>query len=69
MKQKIETLKKQLTERANYFTGIEFPNLATEFTELVNILNYAENLINEYEIRIAQIDNIKEDNTNGNEML
>ena len=39
MIEKISALRNKATERVNYYTKIDFPNLANEFTELVNILN------------------------------
>ena len=43
MFERIHELKNKAIERANYYTKIDFPNLAGEFTELVNILNEMEN--------------------------
>jgi hypothetical protein len=39
MKDRINELRNKATERAGYYSRIDFPNLANEFTELVNILN------------------------------
>ena len=47
MKERIAELKNKATERANYYSRIDFPNLAGEFSELVNILNEMENIIKE----------------------
>ena len=45
MIERINELKNKATERANYYTRIDFPNLAGEFTELVNILNEMEAIV------------------------
>ena len=47
MIEKISALRNKATERANYYTKIDFPNLANEFTELVNILNEMEAIVHE----------------------
>ena len=47
MLERIAELKNKATERANYYSRIDFPNLAGEFSELVNILNEMENIIKE----------------------
>ena len=47
MIEKISALKNKATERANYYSKIGFPNLANEFTELVNILNEMEDIVRE----------------------
>lgn len=55
MLEKINELKNKATERANYYTKINFPNLAGEFTELVNILNEMENIVKEKEELKARV--------------
>lgn len=55
MIEKISALKNKAIERANYYTKIDFPNLANEFMELVNILNEMENIVKEREELKAQI--------------
>lgn len=47
MLNRIAELKIKATERANYYNKIDFPNLANEFTELVNILNEMEAIVRE----------------------
>lgn len=47
MLNRIVELKNKATERANYYNKIDFPNLANEFTELVNILNEMEAIVRE----------------------
>jgi hypothetical protein len=42
---RISELRNKATERANYYTKINFPNLAEEFTEFVNILNEMEEVV------------------------
>ena len=55
MLERIYELKNKAIERANYYTKIDFPNLAGEFTELVNILNEMENIVKEKEELKARI--------------
>ena len=50
MIEKISALRNKATERANYYTKIDFPNLANEFTELVNILNEMEAIVHERDV-------------------
>ena len=40
-------LRNKATERAEYYASISFINLATEFTQLVNILNEMEAIVRE----------------------
>jgi hypothetical protein len=47
VKNRINKLKDKAIERANYYTNINFSNLANEFTELVNILNEMEAIVRE----------------------
>ena len=55
MIERIAELKIKATERANYYTRIDFPNLAGEFTELINILNEMENIVKEKEELKARV--------------
>ena len=47
MIERINALKLKATERADYYSRIDFPNLANEFTELVNILVEIEAIVKE----------------------
>lgn len=47
MLNRIEELRNKATERAQYYAKIDFINLATEFTQLVNILNEMEAIVRE----------------------
>jgi hypothetical protein len=47
MIEKIHELKQKAMDRADYYSRINFPNLANEFTELVNILNEMEAIVTE----------------------
>lgn len=47
MIERINELKNKATERANYYTRLDFPNLAGEFTEFANILNEIEDVVRE----------------------
>lgn len=60
MIEKINELKNKATERANYYTKIDFPNLAGEFTELVNILNEMENIVKEKDALKARVQILEE---------
>jgi hypothetical protein len=62
MLKRINELKNKATERANYYTKIDFPNLANEFTELVNILNEMEAIVKEKDELKAQIQKIDQTN-------
>ena len=55
MLNRITELKNKATERANYYNKIDFPNLANEFTELVNILNEMEAIVTERDELKARI--------------
>jgi hypothetical protein len=44
---RINELRNKATERAEYYASISFINLATEFTQLVNILNEMEAIVRE----------------------
>ena len=52
---RINELRNKATERADYYTKIDFPNLAGEFTELVNILNEMEDIVKEKEELRARV--------------
>jgi len=43
MKERLVELKNKATERANYYAGLGFLRLASEFTEFANFLNEIEN--------------------------
>ena len=60
MLNRISELKNKATERANYYNKISFPNLASEFTELVNILNEMENIVKERDELKAQVQVLEE---------
>ena len=60
MIERINELKNKATERVNYYTKIDFPNLAGEFTELVNILNEMENIVKEKEELKARVQVLEE---------
>lgn len=60
MRERLAELKNKATERANYYTKINFPNLANEFTELANILNEMENIIKERDELKAQVQVLEE---------
>lgn len=62
MLNRIAELKNKATERANYYSRIDFPNLANEFTELVNILNEMEAIVKEKDELKAQIQKIDQTN-------
>jgi hypothetical protein len=62
MIEKISALRNKAIERANYYTKIDFPNLANEFTELVNILNEMEAIVKERDELKAQIQKIDQTN-------
>lgn len=68
MIERITELKNKATERANYYSRIDFPNLANEFTELVNILNDMEAIVRERDalkLQIAELTiNTQEETTN-----
>ena len=55
MKERLIELRNKAIERANYYSRIDFPNLANEFTELVNILNEMEDIVKERDELKAQI--------------
>ena len=55
MIEKISALRNKAIERANYYTKIDFLNLANEFTELVNILNEMEDIVKEKEELMARL--------------
>ena len=57
MLNRINELKNKATERANYYNKIDFPNLANEFTELVNILNEMEAIVRERDELKEKINN------------
>ena len=61
MIERINALKNKATERANYYTKIDFPNLANEFTELVNILNEMEAIVKEKEELKARVQALEEE--------
>lgn len=44
---RINELRNKATERAQYYASINFINLATEFTQVVNILNEMEAIVRE----------------------
>lgn len=44
---KITELKNKATERANYYSKLDFTHLAEEFTEFVNFLAEMENVVRE----------------------
>ena len=52
---RLTELKNKATERAGYYSRIDFPNLANEFTEFVNFLNEMEDIIKENEELKAQV--------------
>ena len=60
MLNRIGELKNKATERANYYSNIGFPNLANEFTELVNILNEMEDIVREREELKARVQVLEE---------
>ena len=62
MIKRIMELKNKAIERANYYSRIDFPNLANEFTELVNILNEMEAIVKEKDELKAQIQKIEQTN-------
>ena len=57
----INELRNKAIERANYYTKIDFPNLAGEFTELVNILNEIENIVKENEELRARVEVLEDE--------
>jgi hypothetical protein len=57
----IHELKQKATERADYYSRINFPNLANEFTELVNILNEMEAIVTERDELKARVQIITEE--------
>ena len=61
MIEKISALKNKATERANYYSRINFPNLAGEFTELVNILVEMEEIVKERDELKARIQAMEEE--------
>lgn len=42
---RIRELKNKAIERANYYTKLDFPKLASDYTEFANILNEMENIV------------------------
>ena len=61
MLERINALKDKATERANYYSKIDFPNLANEFTELVNILVEMETIVKEKEELKARVQVLEEE--------
>ena len=61
MLERIAELKNKATERANYYEKISFPNLANEFTELVNILNEMEDIVREKDNLKARVQVLEEE--------
>ena len=57
---RINELRNKAIERANYYSNIDFPNLANEFTNVLNILN-------EMEIIAKQLQEKKEEDVKTNE--
>ena len=55
MIEKIHELKIKSTERAEYYTKLNFVNLAAEFTALVNILSEMEAIVTERDELKARI--------------
>lgn len=60
MIEKISALRNKAIERTNYYTKIDFLNLANEFTELVNILNEMEAIVRERDALKEEINNYYE---------
>lgn len=56
---RINELKNKASERAGYYSRIDFPNLASEFTELVNILNEMEEIVRERDALRAELEEMK----------
>lgn len=52
---RIGELRNKATERAIYYNKISFPNLACEFTQLVNILNEMEAIVRDRDELKAQV--------------
>ena len=66
MKERIEQLKSIITQRANYYSNIGFNNLANEFTNILNILNEIELMVEETEelsARVQAMDTITQNNS------
>jgi hypothetical protein len=55
MLNRIDELRNKTTERAIYYSRIDFPNLACEFTQLVNILNEMEAIVRDRDELKAQV--------------
>ena len=55
MLNRIDELRNKATERAIYYNKISFPNLACEFTQLVNILNEMEAIMRDRDELRAQV--------------
>ena len=58
---RINELKNKASERADYYSRIDFINLANEFTELVNILNGMENIVKEKDELKARVQVLEEE--------
>ena len=61
MKERLVELKNKATERANYYSNLDFCILANEFTEFANFLNEIENVIEDNEKLRARVQTLEEE--------
>lgn len=61
MKERLVELKNKATEKANYYSNLDFCILANEFTEFANFLNEIENVVEDNEKLRARIQTLEEE--------